>query len=79
MLIRLRNNDGKLIVKDILDIDFNMFVDENKDSTGKRYYTVQVNNKFTYDEKFDSEEAAEVALNQIAEQRNALELELRGF
>ena len=79
MLIRLRSNDGKLIVKDILDIDFNMFVDENKDSTGKRYYTVQVNNKFTYDEKFDSEEAAEVALNQIAEQRNALELELRGF
>ena len=79
MLIKLRNNDGKLIVKDILDIDFNMFVAENKDSAGKRYYTVKVNNKFTYDEKFDSEEAAEMALNQIAEQRNALELELRGF
>ena len=33
MLINLRNREGKLIVKDVLDIDFDMSVEEENNKT----------------------------------------------
>ena len=54
MLIRMRNESGKLVAKDILDIDFNMFIAEFKDANGKCHYTVKLNDHFTLDEEFDT-------------------------
>ena len=79
MLIRMRNEEGKLIAKDILDIDFNMTVAEAQDVNGKNHYTVKLNDHLTLDEEFDTADAAELALNHIVDCRNELEDELRRY
>ncbi len=72
MLINLRNSAGKLVVKDILDVDFDMSVEEKNNR-----YIINVNHQFHCDEEYDNEKDAESRMLQIAEMRNDLETELR--
>lgn len=76
MVITLRNNNGKLLVKDILDIDLDMYVDE-VESKGKVLYKVVVNSKYTLANTFYTQEEAEDAMLGLATARNDLENELR--
>ena len=81
MLIKVRNKDGKLLVKDVLDIDFDMSISEIEDGTNKNHksYAVRLNHSLTLAERFDSEKAAEIAMENIAEDRNQLEEDLRNW
>ncbi len=72
MLINLRNNAEKLVVKDILDIDFDMSVEEKNNR-----YIINVNRQYSCAEEYDNEKDAESRMLQIAEMRNDLETELR--
>ena len=54
MLINLRDKNGKLVIKDILDIDFNMCVAEEAGE-----YVVQINSTYNYADKYPSEREAE--------------------
>ena len=76
MVITLRNNNGKLLVKDILEIDLDMYVDE-VESKGKVLYKVVVNSKYTLANTFYTQEEAEDAMLGLATARNDLENELR--
>ena len=72
MLINLRNNAEKLVVKDIVDIDFDMSVEEKNNR-----YIINVNRQYSCAEEYDNEKDAESRMLQIAEMRNDLETELR--
>ena len=72
MLITVKDENKKIFVKDILDIDFDMSVDE-KDN---KYY-VNVNKKYQLPEVFENEEDAVEQMLKIATIRNGLENELR--
>lgn len=72
ILINLRNNAEKLVVKDILDIDFDMSVEEKNNR-----YIINVNRQYSCAEEYDNEKDAESRMLQIAEMRNDLETELR--
>lgn len=74
MLITLKNNDNKLIVKDMLDIDYDMYVEK----VGK-IYQVFVNSKYRLSQDFNSEDEAVDAMIRTADSRNALEIELRNY
>lgn len=74
MLINLRNREGKLIVKDILDIDFDMSVEEENNK-----YVININHQFKLDGEFESEEAAEEWMIHIADSRNKIEAELSQY
>lgn len=74
MLINLRDRNNKLIVKDMLDIDFDMMVEEEN----KQFY-VAVNRKYRLDEVFYNEKDAEEKMIGIANTRNNLECELRNY
>ncbi|MCM1183378.1 MAG: hypothetical protein NC337_08395 [Roseburia sp.] len=76
MLISLRDSNGKLAVKDVLDIDFDMSVTQNDDRDG---YYVMVNRRYRLNEKFASEETAEQEMLRIAGMRNSLENDLRSY
>ena len=72
MLITVKDENKKIFVKDILDIDFDMSVDE-KDN---KYY-VNVNKKYQLPEVFENEEDAVEQMLKIATIRNGLENDLR--
>lgn len=72
MLINLRDKSGKLVIKDILDIDFNMCVSKEAGE-----YVIQVNGSYNYADKYQSEREAEDQMLRIADARNAIEEELR--
>ena len=75
MLITLKNKDsGKLVVKDMLDIDFDMSVEE----VGSKYY-VSINRRYRDSEEFHSEAEAEDRMIWIMETRNKLEYELSQY
>lgn len=74
MLINLRDKKNKLFIKDILDIEFDMCVQE-KDN---KYY-VAVNKKYRYDMEFENEDDAENQMILIANARNNLEHELKNY
>lgn len=74
MLIHLRDSAKKLVIKDILDIDFDMSVEQE----GNLYY-VAVNHRYRLDGSFQEEAAAENQMIYIANVRNELENELRNF
>lgn len=74
MLITLRDENQKLLVKDMLDIDFDMAVEEKN---GKFY--VMVNRRYRFDEEFKREDVAEHRMLEIARARNNLENELRDY
>lgn len=74
MLLNLRNEDNKLVVKDMLDIDFDMCIESEK---GKYY--VAVNRHYRLDKEFDDESMAEAEMLAVAHSRNQLEMELRDY
>ena len=74
MLINLRDKKNKLFIKDILDIEFDMCVEE-KDN---KYY-VAVNKKYRYDMEFENEDDAENQMILIANSRNNLEHKLKNY
>ena len=74
MLINLPDKKNKLFIKDILDIEFDMCVEE-KDN---KYY-VAVNKKYRYDMEFENEDDAENQMILIANARNNLEHELKNY
>ena len=55
MLINLRDKNGKLVIKDILDIDFNMCVAEEAGE-----YVVQINSTYNYADKYRDTEIDEI-------------------
>lgn len=72
MIVKMRDCNGKLAAKDILDITFDMSVEKKE---GK--YVLKINNNYYSTETFDTETAAENALLHLADCRNQLENELR--
>lgn len=75
MLIHLRDKENKLVIKDVLDIDFDMSVELS--NNGK--YCVNVNNIYHFDEEFNSQDEAEEKMVHIANVRNHLESELSNY
>ena len=74
MLISIRDHKGKLMVKDILDIDFDMYVESVNNK-----FIIRINHQYRLDEEFDSERAAEDRMLQIAGTRNKLEEDLAQY
>lgn len=74
MIIGLRDKDKKLVMKDLLDLNIDMSV-ENEDG---KYY-VKINSKYRLNEVFENEESAEKKMLLIASSRNQLEDELRQY
>lgn len=75
MLIHLRNKENRLVIKDILDIDFDMSVEL---SNNGKYY-INVNKIYRLDEEFNSQDNAEERMVYIANVRNNLEAELSNY
>lgn len=74
MLMNLRDREDRLVIKDMLDIDFDMSV-ESKDN---KYY-VNINRLYRLDDDFSNREEAEDKMLYIAGVRNHLEEELRNY
>lgn len=74
MLINVRDEQGKLYIKDILDFSFDMSV--HRDVKG---FFVQVNNKYRLDGYYESEADAEQKMLDLACKRNAIEDELKNY
>lgn len=74
MLLTLKDKAGNIIVKDMLDIDFDMSVQEEN---GK--YCVNVNHRWRLSEEFASKDDAVEEMISIANGRNSLEREFRSF
>ncbi len=74
MLINMRDNENNLRIKDILDVDFDMYV-EKEDN---KFY-VRVNRLYQLDEVFEKREDAEFRMRIIARIRNQEEEELRNY
>ena len=72
MLLALRNKQGDLKVNDVLDIDFDMSVVEQKNR-----FLVRINKTYWDNFDFDSKKEAEDRMVELAEMRNALEEEFR--
>lgn len=75
MIIKLIDKNNKYVAKDMIDIDFDMSIvgDENKG------YYIKINNKYRYNEKFETEEDAQKYFLYLVDCRNQLEKELRNF
>ena len=74
MLIKVRDRQGKLRAKDMLDLDFDMYVEKSEEKPG---YQVIINPQYTLDGTFTKEADAENAMDALVDARNALEDELR--
>lgn len=74
MLISLRDKEKKLVVKDMLDIDFDMSVERDDEQ-----YYVKVNPNYRLDEVFKKEADAEKRMIEIASARNNLETDLINY
>ena len=79
MLINVRDSENNLKVKDILDLDFDMHVEEDKREKERKIYKIMVNPNMTLDEDFYDKTSAEKRMLGIAAARNELENELRIF
>lgn len=77
MLLNAKTKNGNLIAKDILDFDFDLFIEPSKELPGK--YTLWFNKKMRHPTDFDTKKEAEEQLMTIVDQRNSLEEQLRGF
>lgn len=71
MLIKLRDKANKLLIKDVLDIDFDMYIRVKNN----KYY-VMANSELRIDTEYDSEQEAEEGMINLAQIRNDLESEL---
>ena len=68
MLIGLRDKDGNVRIKDIWDLKIDMSVEEIGDK-----FKVKVTRTYYLDDTFDTKEAAESAMYNIANVRNEME------
>ena|GEM_PF-1853054 len=76
MLINLKEkSNNKLVVKDYLDIDFDMAVEEIK----KERFVININKKYTYAVEYNTIEEAEDAMIVIMKNRNHLEYEYKDY
>lgn len=76
MLIAVRAiKTGKLKYRNALDIDYNMYVRELEEGSGK--YVIRLSNKYLLDEIYDSQEDAEEDMRELAKTVNRLEEERR--
>jgi len=76
VLINLKEkNNKKLVVKDYLDVDFDMTVEEIK----KDRFVININKKYTFADEYNTKEEAEDVMIEIMENRNQLEHEYRKF
>ena len=74
MLILLRNKKGgALRAKDILDINFDMYVDQD---AGGKGYCVVVNSRYLLPDVYDTEEEATNAMLSLVAKRNREEEQL---
>lgn len=74
MLLNLRDNRDKLVIKDFLDIDFDMCVQEQSNC-----FYIRINRSYMLDEEFKDEKSAEERMRNIAQARNNLEYELKNY
>lgn len=74
MLIKVRDKKNNLLIKDVLDIDYDMSI-ENCNGI----YYIWINSQYKYAEEYKTLRQAEDAMLHIAENRNALEEELRNY
>lgn len=76
MLIAVRGiKTHRLRYRNALDIEYNMYVRETKEGSGK--YVIRLSNKYLLDEVYDSQEEAEEDMRELAETVNRLEEEQR--
>lgn len=75
MLINLRDRANRLVVKDVLNINFDMSVE----SIDEGKYYVNINQIYRLDEEFISQSDAEERMLYIAVARNHLQEELRNY
>ncbi len=73
MNIYLRDNDGDIVIKDILTINFDMAVEYDKE---KGKYKVRVNRNFTLKDEYDTKKDAEEAMIHEAWRRDKLESDI---
>lgn len=71
MILQIRDNNGRLLAKDILDINFDMFISKEGD-----HFILNINHKYRTTEAFQSEEEAEAAMLHIVNVRNTIESRL---
>lgn len=74
MLISLRDKKQKLVIKDVLDIDFDMSVEEEDNR-----FIVKINRSYKLSEDFLTRAIAEEKMLQLADVRNNLEEELKNY
>lgn len=81
MLINIRDAKNNLLVKDILDVDFDMSVRtvQNSAASSEGEYCVWINGKYRFADLFVTKKAAEDKMLELAAIRNQLEEELRNF
>ena len=75
MMLKVVDDDGKNRVKDILDLNLDMSVEQGIDAV----YTVRLNSCYVLKETFESQEEAEAQMFYLADVRNDLEDSLWRF
>lgn len=78
MVIKVRDRSGNLMIKDMLDIDFDMYVEKVIISGVPKFY-VQLNSNLRLNDEFTDRSTAEDSMISLADKRNQLEEELRNF
>ena len=75
MLLLVKNKNGELETRDMLDIDFNMKVEH----IGKNQFVLRINKSLVYPDTFPTREAAQDQMLAIVDMRNQLEQEALGW
>ena len=75
MMLKVVDDDGKNRVKDILDLNLDMSVEQGIDAV----YTVRLNSCYVLKETFESQEEAEAQMFYLADVRNDLDDSLWRF
>lgn len=75
MLLPVKNKNGELETRDMLDIDFNMKVE----NIGKNQFVLRINKFLVYPDTFPTREAAQDQMLAIVDMRNQLEQEALGW
>ena len=70
----LLNNKDERVVKNLLDVQYDMSVDEEDD-----YFFIRVNSHHRFDHKFLTRNEAEEYMVRLAEKVNEFERQLTGF
>ena len=75
MLLPVKNKNGELETRDMLDIDFNMKVE----NIGKNQFVLRINKSLVSPDTFPTREAAQDQMLAIVDMRNQLEQEALGW